>query len=98
MTLEQYEALLAVQGGRCAICGGVNPSGRRLSVDHAHATKQVRGLLCGLCNRGLGAFRDDPILLRKAIGYLRRRLADLETDLIHPTQVVEVRHGTEVEA
>jgi hypothetical protein len=68
ITLERYEELLEEQCGVCAICGNGCTSGRRLAVDHAHDdTKQVRGLLCHRCNRGLGFFKDDLDLLEKAI-------------------------------
>lgn len=64
-----YDAMLAAQHGRCAICGG--PPGRsRLHVDHDHITGAVRGLLCGPCNQGLGFLRDDPDVLRAALRYL----------------------------
>lgn len=53
----------------CAICGGTNRK-YRLSVDHDHVTGVLRELLCGKCNKGLGLFRDDPILLHKAAMYL----------------------------
>jgi hypothetical protein len=69
LSLAEYDRLLEWQGGGCAICGGT--SGRRLHVDHDHKNpRQVRGLLCNGCNNGLGRFRDDPELLRMAIGYL----------------------------
>lgn len=78
ITSQEYFELLDRQNGVCAICGKTNPSGRRLSVDHDHfccaSTKScgkcIRGLLCELCNRGLGNFKDDPLLLENAINYL----------------------------
>jgi hypothetical protein len=50
----------------CVICG----SAEKLVVDHDHKTGQVRGMLCNHCNRGLGHFRDDPMLLEFAAQYL----------------------------
>lgn len=40
-------------------------------VDHDHSTGLVRGLLCGRHNSAIGKFRDNPELIRKAIGYLK---------------------------
>ena len=50
----------------CAICGSSEP----LVVDHDHYTGKIRGMLCNHCNRGLGHFRDDPMLLEFAKVYL----------------------------
>ncbi len=67
----QFDAMLAAQGGGCAICHEpASSDGRGLHVDHDHETGRVRGLLCNSCNHGLGKFRDDPALLRAAIKYL----------------------------
>jgi len=74
LTLEDYRALRASQGGVCAICGGP-PTKGDFCVDHCHATGAVRGLLCGLCNHGLGQFRDTPEHLERAADYLRRARA-----------------------
>jgi hypothetical protein len=68
---EQYCELSHEQGGRCAICRR-KPGKRRLAVDHCHKTGQIRGLLCGRCNIGLGHFKDSPKRLRAAIAYLAR--------------------------
>lgn len=77
MTPESYEEMLIAQGRRCAICGTTEPGGRsnmngevRFKVDHDHTTGAVRGLLCGLCNSGLGHFRDDVAVMARAIAYI----------------------------
>jgi hypothetical protein len=67
---QEYEARLIHQQGKCFLCFGVNPSGRKLAVDHIAGTKIIRSLLCDRCNRGLGFFRHDPKLLREAAIYL----------------------------
>lgn len=73
LTIEQYEAMLEGQKGRCLICGTTKSSANRLlSVDHDHATGSVRGLLCNNCNTGLGLFQDSVKLLRAATRYLNR--------------------------
>jgi hypothetical protein len=70
ITGEQYARLLALQGGRCAICRCV-PRSRRLAVDHDHKTGAVRGLTCKSCNHDLlGSAHDDVEILRRAIAYL----------------------------
>lgn len=67
-----YDAMLAEQGGGCAVCGDLPPEGKSLHIDHDHETGVIRSLLCDRCNRGLGYFRDRPDLLERAAEYLRR--------------------------
>jgi hypothetical protein len=64
----EYEALLAKQGGVCAICR--KRSKQRLCVDHCHVTGMVRGLLCLKCNGALGYLKDDQASLVAALAYL----------------------------
>jgi len=85
ITLEQYNAMLADQGGVCAICGELPTSVRnrrkgkqrtfiaRLVVDHDHATGKVRGLLCSSCNTGIGNLKDEAATVRAALDYLERK-------------------------
>ena len=75
ITVEQFEQMMERQQGCCAICGDPpDPNGvkaaSRLHIDHDHNSGQVRELLCNHCNRGVGAFRDDPDIMRKAIAYI----------------------------
>ncbi len=70
ITPEQYDYLLDVQRGRCAICERV-PGKVRLAVDHCHTTGFVRGLLCSSCNRAIAVFRDNAGNMERAAGYLR---------------------------
>lgn len=78
VTIEQYHHMLAAQAGACAICGRREPVGRAapvdpmwLHVDHDHDTGQVRGLLCSLCNTGIGYFGEDLARMEAAMNYLR---------------------------
>jgi hypothetical protein len=58
--------MIEKQEGLCAICRK-KPAEQ---VDHEHATRIVRGVLCDGCNGGLGAFREREDLLLQAIEYL----------------------------
>ncbi len=70
ITLEKHAEMLASQKGLCAICKNPPPPHRDLDIDHCHATKKVRGLLCSSCNVALGHFRDSVALLNEAQIYL----------------------------
>lgn len=76
LTPEQYDALVEGQGGQCAICGTSDPGSGGADaawhIDHDHITGTVRGLLCSVCNTGLGHFKDDPELLRRAADYVEK--------------------------
>lgn len=73
LTLDDWDAMVLAQEGRCAIC---NEPMLRPNVDHCHTGGQVRALLCSPCNTGLGSFRDDPERLAAAITYLRAHMPD----------------------
>jgi len=73
---EVYKELFEKQHGLCAICGKEetqkNNQGNgicKLHIDHNHKTGEVRGLLCGRCNRKLG-FIEDIEFITKARLYL----------------------------
>lgn len=75
LTERDHQRLLDLQGGACAICGGVRPY--QLAVDHCHTTGRVRGLLCKRCNKLLRDVRDSRKLLRVAAEYLTTTPAEI---------------------
>ena len=88
MTLDDYNRLLASQGGGCAVCGTVEsilnagPRGPKLGlhVDHDHRCcpgevtcgNCIRGILCASCNNAAGRLKDVPALARRLAEYLTR--------------------------
>jgi Recombination endonuclease VII len=72
ITLDQWNAMLIEQAGRCEICADPFAGKNDPAVDHDHATGVVRKLLCIQCNTGLGYFKESPQRLQLAIEYLRR--------------------------
>lgn len=72
LTIEQYGSMVKAQNNTCSICSKPELIQQRLSVDHDHVTGKVRGLLCSLCNRALGGFKDNQTILMAAINYLNR--------------------------
>lgn len=75
LTQDDYLQMLKDQDGKCMICGTdqphPSPRFKNFAVDHDHETGKNRALLCHYCNTGLGHFKDDPDLIRKAIDYLK---------------------------
>lgn len=70
ITIEEYEVMHAEQHGVCKVCGRPNISGRKLDIDHDHATGKIRGLLCIACNTAIGQAQDNPSRLRALAIYL----------------------------
>lgn len=74
ITLEQRNAIISDQNGKCACCGEllalIGKNGA--NIDHCHRTGKVRGILCGGCNRGLGQFKDSADRCEQAASYLRK--------------------------
>lgn len=83
MTIEDYDKMLMLQGGVCAICRKpetyshyLSKQVRRLSVDHNHITGEVRGLLCHKCNLLIGGAEDSIDILYSTIEYLKETEGD----------------------
>lgn len=81
MTIDDYYNILNIQKGRCAICGTKDSfrNGEKfICIDHDHKYKKdgimkIRGLLCSKCNSLLGLSNDNPLILIKAVEYLRMK-------------------------
>ena len=76
---NEYNKLLEQQNSACKICRRSEQNKRNnkiseLAVDHCHKTGEIRGLLCGNCNKAIGLFKDDISLLTRTIKYLQKEL------------------------
>lgn len=76
MTRPMYDEMLKSQNYVCKICKNketatFNNKVKRLSVDHCHETKKIRGILCQTCNAGIGHFKNSIALFYEAINYLK---------------------------
>src|ERR1035437_4266456 len=74
LTNQEFDALLAAQGGSCALCHEQLKldKPKTFHIAHCHKTKKVRGILCARCNLGLGRFGDSIEQLEDAIAYLKK--------------------------
>jgi hypothetical protein len=73
LTVEAYDAMLTAQLGTCAICHRSSPGRKDIAnfiVDHSHKTGKTRGLLCDPCNKGIAYFKENIVVMDKAINYL----------------------------
>lgn len=68
LTLEQYENMKLQQKEKCKLCD----QKKFLVIDHNHLSGKIRGLLCQGCNKGLGHFQENIIILKEAIKYLSK--------------------------
>lgn len=78
---EEYNSLLLAQSSCCAICSKpikstltkdeINFKDKAI-IDHNHKTNKIRGLLCDMCNKGIGCLNDDVNILKLAIIYLTK--------------------------
>lgn len=71
ISLDDFSRMLEEQNNSCWICEIEFPATRSIKVDHCHDSGNVRGLLCHLCNTGLGSFQDQTVRLNRAVEYLR---------------------------
>jgi hypothetical protein len=81
LSIEEYDNFFVEHGNVCAICQKPERLARRLSIDHDHKCCPsfkscgtcIRGLLCSLCNQGIGCLSDDPEILLRAAAYLQKK-------------------------
>lgn len=75
LTVDQFDALMQKQDGKCAGCDrdfalltGIKNDVAH--VDHCHVTGEIRGLLCRPCNTILGLAEDDSYRLQRLAAYV----------------------------
>jgi nitrate/TMAO reductase-like tetraheme cytochrome c subunit len=81
--ITDWEEMYENQERKCAICRGqFNTESaadrKKIHVDHNHHSRQVRGLLCANCNKGIGLIckkdtgfiNENPVFLLSSCSYL----------------------------
>lgn len=85
--------LLAMQGGKCAICGKPMTARDGAVLDHDHSTGIVRGVLHNSCNGAEGRIKSKANMGHKgvdaytyiiALGKYLEKHSKPQTNLIHP--------------
>ena len=69
ITMDTKLKMREEQDNKCAICKEEFENDKSAYVDHCHTTGKVRGLLCHMCNSGLGMFRDSHDIIVRALEY-----------------------------
>ena len=70
VSFKEKDRMIQEQDNKCGLCNKDFSSKKDTHLDHCHSSGKVRMVLCGSCNVGLGYFKDNPELLRKAALYL----------------------------
>lgn len=91
ITIAQKQQMFTSQNGRCAICGELFLNLQDACIDHNHTTKQIRGLLCRMCNCALGYAKENVITLSRCVEYLNKwngGYSDIKkTGIVRPSQI-----------
>ena len=86
LTTLAWIQLFESQGCGCAVCKRMDPTDKNgWQTDHDHSCcpgkkscgRCVRGILCGPCNKGLGALLDSPEILRNGADYIEKKRKEL---------------------
>lgn len=90
ISIKIYDEMSRKQNDVCAICKNKNVNGKVLYVDHNHETGKVRGLLCVLCNTGIGYLRENESYMLNAINYLKQHETLLDKKQAIKTKLSEL--------
>lgn len=71
LTLEEHRGMMRSQNEKCSICK-TKLTDENCRVDHHHESGKVRDLLCHHCNALIGFSREDVVIMKQAIEYLRK--------------------------
>lgn len=79
ITNEQYQLKLKEQNYSCVICNiHQDDYSKEFCIDHCHKTGKIRDLLCTQCNSGIGFFRENINVMKKAIAYMKKHNSSIK--------------------
>lgn len=77
LSIETIDEMKQKRNNKCDICGKQEKDPSDLNVDHCHKTDITRGILCHLCNVGLGQIGESVENLARAVAYLESTSPDI---------------------
>jgi hypothetical protein len=72
ISVGDLTGLITEQGGKCDICNTEFNRATPAVLDHCHTSGSIRGVLCHSCNLGIAKLKEDWVILKSAISYLKK--------------------------
>jgi len=69
-TPEAFKTKFEEQGYCCEVCKSKDSGKQDFHLDHSHKTGEIRGILCGRCNKVLGMVEENIEILERLKTYL----------------------------
>lgn len=80
ISLKEFNSILEIQNGNCAICKKSEWKWRGPVVDHDHHSGRVRGILCHNCNLAIGHINEEPQIAKSMSDYLEKFMMAVMTE------------------
>jgi len=71
ISIKQFDEIFKNQEYCCKICKTKEVKGKNWHLDHCHKSFKNRAILCSACNQALGLIKENIIILKSMINYIK---------------------------